>query len=75
MFILLLNNEMRNNKTSFRVLALLLDFDAKSREVKASTCTKQSNKGISIRNYHKCLKVTLFNHSRRLSVMEVLEHT
>jgi hypothetical protein len=55
----LLNNKCCNRITSCCVIALLPDLDAQSSAVKTSTRTKQANKGISICNYHKCLKVAL----------------
>jgi hypothetical protein len=60
MFPLILSCKTRNRKTSSRVLALIPDLEAKSTAVK--NASKQGGahyKGLSIRNYHKCMEHAL----------------
>jgi hypothetical protein len=60
MFPLILSCKARNIKTSSRVIALIPDLDAKSTAVKmASKQGGSKYKGISIRNYHKCMERAL----------------
>jgi hypothetical protein len=58
-FPLLANLSTRNRKSCSRVIALLPDLDAKSSAVKATNRGRQANKGMSLRNYHRCIEVAL----------------
>ena len=60
MFPLILSNKARNKNVSSRVIALIPDLEARSSAVKvASKSGGEKYKGLSIRNYHKCLNVAL----------------
>ena len=55
---------VRNRPEAWRILGFIPDLEAKSSAVKKKATQTQATKGLSCRNYHKCLSVVLESFKR-----------
>ena len=55
----LIKCELRNHPKAWRILGFIPDLEGKSSAVKQKANQSEATKGISVRNYHKCLSVVL----------------